>query len=120
MSKDVVLALDLGTTSAKAVLFNTEGKLIAEAEKEVTSHYPDKDWVEQDPDDIERAAVTAIQTVMSHDEVSPSHILGVGLSCAMHSLICVDEHFPPLPRAMLWADCRRHQQAKPLMENAAQ
>ena len=117
MSKDVVLALDLGTTSAKAVLFNTEGKLIAEAEKEVTSHYPHKDWVEQDPDDIERAAVTAIQTVMSHDEVNPSHILGVGLSCAMHSLICVDENFAPLSRAMIWADGRSHQQARALKQN---
>ena len=69
MSKDLVLALDIGTTSAKAVLFELNGKLVAEAERMVTSNYPHAEWVEQDPIEIERASVSAINDC--HEEVEP-------------------------------------------------
>lgn len=116
MSKELVLALDIGTTSAKAVIFESTGKLIAEAEREITSFYPKPDWVEQDPDEIERAAVGAIKDVMKESAIDPSQLLTLGISSAMHSLICVDEIFKPLSQVMIWADGRSSEQAEKLKE----
>lgn len=114
MAKELVLALDIGTTSAKAVIFELNGKLVAEAEKEITSFYPQSDWVEQDPVEIERSSVGAIQDVMQKSAVDRHQILALGISCAMHSLICLDDHFNPLSKAMIWADGRSSNQTESL------
>lgn len=114
MSEELVLALDIGTTSAKAVIFKLNGTLVAEAEREITSFYPETDWVEQDPIEIERLSVQAISDVIEKSAVDASQILALGISCAMHSIICVDEQFNPLSRAMIWADGRSSQQAEKL------
>ncbi len=111
MGQELILALDIGTTSAKAVIFALNGKLIAEAECEITSFYPEADWVEQDPIEIERASVKAINDVIEKAKVDSKQILALGLSTAMHSLICVDDDFQPLSRAMIWADGRSSVQA---------
>ena len=87
MKKDLVLALDIGTTSAKAVIFGLEGKLVAEAERMITSYYPQTDWVEQDPIEIERASVGAINDCMKKLNHKNDDVLTLGISCAMHSLI---------------------------------
>src|SRR5690625_1718085 len=116
IAENVILALDLGTTSAKAVIFEQNGKIVAEAERMVTSHYPKPGWVEQDPDEIERSAVEAIHDVITKSKVDSGQILTVSFSAAMHSLICVDENFKPLSRAIIWADGRSSQQAKKLKQ----
>lgn len=116
MAGELVLALDLGTTSAKAVIFEQNGKLVAEAERMVTSHYPEPSWVEQDPIEIERSAVGAIRDVIAEAKIDPSELLTVSFSAAMHSLICVDENIEPLSRAIIWADGRSSQQAKELKQ----
>ena len=54
MARELVMALDIGTTSAKAVIFELNGKLVAEAERMITSYYPQSGWVEQDPVEIEQ------------------------------------------------------------------
>src|SRR5690625_1654128 len=116
MSGKLVLALDLGTTSAKAVIFEQNGKLVAEAERMVTSHYPEPGWVEQDPVEIERAAVGAVRDVMDEAKIESEELLTISFSAAMHSLICVDENYRPLSRAIIWADGRSSQQAKELKQ----
>jgi gluconokinase len=116
MSGELILALDLGTTSAKAVIFEQNGKLVAEAEKMVTSHYPELGWVEQDPVEIERSAVGAIREVITQAKIDSTELLTVSFSAAMHSLICVAENFEPLSRAIIWSDGRSNQQAKELKQ----
>ena len=116
MAEKLVLALDLGTTSAKAVIFEQNGKLVAEAERMITSHYPKPGWVEQDPVEIERSAVGAIHDVIGKAKVAAEQILTVSFSAAMHSLICVDQNVNPLSGAIIWADGRSSQQAKELKQ----
>src|SRR5699024_5782384 len=116
MAEKLVLALDLGTTSAKAVIFEQNGKLVAEAERMITSHYPKPGWVEQDPVEIERSAVGAIHDVIGKAKVAAEQILTVSSSAAMHSLICVDQNVNPLSGAIIWADGRSSQQAKELKQ----
>lgn len=114
MTKKLVLALDIGTTSAKAVVFEKNGKLVAEAERMITSHYPELEWVEQDPIEIELASRGAIRDVMIKGNIAPEYLSAMGISAAMHSLICVDENFNPLSNAIIWADGRSLEQAREL------
>lgn len=116
MGKEYVLALDIGTTSSKAVIFKCDGKLVAEAERMITSHYPESGWVEQDPVEIERSSVRAIKDVMEKSAIQPTDLLTIGFSTAMHSLICVDENNEPLSRAIIWADGRSMKQAEELKQ----
>lgn len=116
MSKELVLALDIGTTSAKAVIFEQNGKLVAEAERMITSHYPQPDWVEQDPVEIEAASRGAIKDVLEKGNVDANHLVSVGPCAAMHSLICINEQFEPLSPVMIWADGRSSEQARALRE----
>lgn len=114
MTKKLVLALDIGTTSAKAVVFEQNGKLVAEAERMITSHYPQPAWVEQDPVEIEEASRGAIQDVMAKGNLAPTDLVAAGLCAAMHSLVCVNEQFEPLSPVMIWADGRSSEQASEL------
>lgn len=114
MTEKFVLALDLGTTSAKAVVFEQNGKLVAEAERMITSYYPEPDWVEQNPNEIEMAARKAVKDVMKKGNIASKNLQAMGFSAAMHSLICVDEQFNPLSNVMIWADGRSLEQAREL------
>ncbi|MFC0557551.1 gluconokinase [Halalkalibacter alkalisediminis] len=116
MSKEFVIGLDIGTTSAKAVVFNLSGNLIAESEEMITSYYPQTGWVEQDPNEIERLSVQAVRNVTKKANVKDGEIVTLGLSCAMHSVICVDKQGEPLSKAIIWADGRSKVQAENLMQ----
>lgn len=116
MSRELVIALDIGTTSAKAVVFELNGKLVAESERMITSHYPHVGWVEQDPVEIERSSVGAIRDVIGKAHIKQEELLTLGISCAMHSLICMDDNCKPLSQALIWADGRSNQQAKELKQ----
>jgi len=116
MSRELVIGLDIGTTSAKAVIFDLDGKLIAEAEEMVTTHYPETDWAEQDPVEVEKASLQAMKQVVELAKAKPEELLTVGLCAAMHSLICVDEEMNPLSQMLIWSDKRSSHIADRLIE----
>lgn len=116
MEKDYVLALDIGTTSVKAVIFKRNGKVVAEVEKNITTHYPQPGWVEQNPQVIERHCVTAIRDVIQKANIHKTDLKAFGLASAMHSLICLDAEGEPLTDAIIWADRRSHKQADKVRE----
>src|SRR5690625_1654522 len=114
MTNELVLALDIGTTSAKAVLFELDGKLIVEAERMITTHYPEQGWAEQDVIEIELSSIGAIRDVVDKTKIKGDEPIALGISCAMHSLICVDQNGLPLSQALIWADGRSIEQVKRL------
>lgn len=116
MSREFVIGLDIGTTSVKACVFNIHGKIIAEAEKMNTFHYPETGWVEQDPIEIERSAVLAIREVMGKAAIDKNELISLGFSAAMHSLICINEEGKPVSPALIWADGRSNPQAEKVSE----
>lgn len=116
MQTEYVIGLDLGTTSVKAVLFDTKGQFIAEAEKLNTFYYPSPEWAEQDPEEIEKSARMALKEVIEKGKIDQNHLVAVGFSCAMHSLICVDMQYQPLSKMVIWSDGRSSQQAEQLKQ----
>lgn len=116
MTREFIIGLDLGTTSVKAVVFNVNGKVITEIEKMITSHYPQQGWVEQNPVEIEQYAVQAIRDAIDEAKIEKHELLTIGISAAMHSLICMDENGEPLSQALIWSDGRSSEQAEKLKE----
>ncbi|MDR7238881.1 gluconokinase [Neobacillus drentensis] len=116
MSREVVIGLDIGTTSVKACVFDLHGKLIAEAERMNTFNYPQQGWVEQDPIEIEQSAVQAIKEAIQKAGIEKNDLISIGFSAAMHSLICVDQTGSPISPALIWADGRSYPQAESVIE----
>lgn len=100
--KQYVLGLDIGTTSAKAVLFQKDGIVVSENENAYPVSHPRPSWVEQDPVEIEQAAIKAIAGAVEKSGVSETDILCVGISSAMHSLICLNDQHEPISPSITW------------------
>jgi len=120
MSRELVIGLDIGTTSVKACVFTIHGKLITEAEEMNSFHYPQQGWAEQDAMEIERSAVRAIREAVRKAEIGKDELISIGFSAAMHSLVLVDEAGVPLSPALIWADGRGTEQVHQLSETMKQ
>lgn len=116
MTNKYVLGLDIGTTSTKAVIFNYDGTVLVDNEEFYDTFYPHPGWVEQNPEEINVAAKKAIFYALEKSNISPNQLKGVGISSAMHSLICVDHQCLPLSPSITWADRRSATQANTLKE----
>ncbi|ADC48304.1 Gluconate kinase [Alkalihalophilus pseudofirmus OF4] len=101
-----VMGIDIGTTSCKAVLFTRKGYVVCEDEVLYPTHSPKPDRSEQDPILIEKAVIKSISNVIKRSNMHADQLLSVGLSAAMHSLICVDSNNEPLSPMLTWADRR--------------
>lgn len=101
-----MIGVDIGTTSTKAVLFEENGAITAQASVGYPLHQPTPSTAEQDPEQILGAVFHTIAEVMRQSGVSPEKILFVSFSSAMHSVIAVDKLGNPLTACITWADNR--------------
>ncbi|WP_066192019.1 MULTISPECIES: gluconokinase [Gracilibacillus] len=102
--EELVIGLDIGTTSVKAVAFDLQGKVKAEAEQLIDTYYPASHFVEQNPQQIEASTRDVLRQVFR--DTTSFNVVSVGISCAMHSLICVDPSGNPLSDMLIWSDGR--------------
>lgn len=101
---ELVIGLDIGTTSVKAVAFTRNGNVQYEAEQLIETIYPKESYVEQDPKEIEQKSRDVLKKVF--EKAENDHVLAVGISCAMHSIMCVDREGTPLSNMLIWSDGR--------------
>ncbi|ADU31094.1 gluconokinase [Evansella cellulosilytica] len=111
MISKYVIGLDIGTTSAKAVTFTTGGEVIGEHEEDYSIIQPFPEWVEQDPYAIETAALSAIKLSIEKAGINSAQIVSIGISAAMHSLICMSKDGDALTNSITWADRRSVKQS---------
>jgi gluconokinase len=100
----LVIGLDLGTTSCKAVALHADGHVVASASNEYTLQLPRPGWVQQDVLQVWQGVVETLRTLA--DELPDSKLDGLCLSGAMHSVLPVGRDDVPLAPAMTWADQR--------------
>ena len=100
---ELMIGVDIGTTSTKAVLFNKKGETLYRHGVEYPLHTPAPGTAEQDPEEIFHAVIGCIKEVTSHTN---ENIRFVSFSSAMHSLILVDKNDQPLTPSITWADNR--------------
>lgn len=103
---EYMLGVDIGTTSTKAVLFDTDGRVVAHHSVEYPLFTPTPATAEQDPEEIYRAVLAVIKTSVQQAHAAPGEVVCVAFSAAMHSVIAVDGEGNPLSRIITWADNR--------------
>ncbi|QAV26216.1 gluconate kinase [Neobacillus thermocopriae] len=113
-SSQVVIGIDIGTTSTKAVIFEEDGRIRAMHAVEYPMLHPQPGWAEQDPHVLFSAVMQSIQGAIYKGGVSSEQVKAVGLSVAMHSLMLVDDHHRPLTNCIIWTDNRSNKQAEQL------
>lgn len=99
----MLLGIDLGTGSAKALLLATDGTAIGEASSSYPVHAPHPGWAESEPGDWWSAVASAVRkAVGSH----ANQVQAIALSGQMHGVVLASESGQPLRPAILWADTR--------------
>ena len=102
-----ILALDQGTTSSRAILFDSEQNILAIRQHELTQHYPHEGWVEQDPMEIWSTQYAAMFEVLAAADISPADVAGIGITNQRETTILWDKMTGrPIHNAIVW-QCRR-------------
>ena len=105
--KKYIIALDQGTTSSRAMVFDHEGTIVASAQKELTQFYPRPGYVEQDPLEIYASQSGVLAEVMAKGDLSPEEIAGIGISNQRETTILWEKDTGrPVYNAIVW-QCRR-------------
>lgn len=102
-----VLALDQGTTSSRAVLFDQHGQIVASAQQEFSQHFPAPGWVEHDPWEIYNSQLDVLHRVLHEQSVSPADVAAIGITNQRETTILWDKQTgEPVHHAIVWQDKR--------------
>ncbi len=102
-----ILALDQGTTSSRAILFDHEQNIIAMAQRELTQIYPHEGWVEQNPMEIYSSQYAVLAEVLASANISARDVAAIGITNQRETTILWDkETGRPIYNAIVW-QCRR-------------
>ena len=102
-----ILAIDQGTTSSRAILFDGGGKPVAVAQREFPQHYPGDGWVEHDPADILRDVRAVAREAMERAGLPASAVAAVGITNQRETTVVWDRATgEPIHRAIVWQDRR--------------
>lgn len=107
IGKQYIMALDQGTTSSRAVIFDDQGKVISIAAKEFSQIYPRPGWVEHDPVEIWDSQMEAARQALESVNLSPQQIAAIGVTNQRETTLIWDrESGRPVYNAIVW-QCRR-------------
>jgi len=102
-----IIALDQGTTSSRAVLFNESGQIIDISQKEFTQVFPHSGWVEHDPDEIWRSQYDVLSHVIGKNKLSGTDIAAIGITNQRETTVIWNRKTgEPLMNAIVWQDKR--------------
>lgn len=107
MDKRYILALDQGTTSSRAIIFNHEGEIVKVAQNEFTQFYPKIGWVEHDPMEIWGTQSGVAREVLETAGIRPEKIAAIGITNQRETTVVWDKNTGrPVYNAIVW-QCRR-------------
>ncbi|RLL87608.1 glycerol kinase GlpK [Mesotoga sp. BH458_6_3_2_1] len=113
-----ILAIDQGTSSSKAVLFDEELYQVAVAQEEFTQIYPKPGWVEHDPRDIILSTMGSIEKVVSEARISFREIAAIGITNQRETVVAWDSVTDqPLYNAIVWQDRRTAYRCREIEES---
>ena len=107
MEQKYILALDQGTSSSRAIVFDHEGNIRATAQKEFPQHFPRPGWVEHDPKDIWSSEASVVAEAITTLGINGLDIAGIGITNQRETTIVWDaETGEPVYNAIVWQDRR--------------
>lgn len=103
----LILALDQGTTSSRAILFDRQGVPVAMAQREFAQHFPQPGWVEHDPHEIWQSQLAVAYDAMQNARVSVADIAAIGIASQRETTVLWERATgAPLGPAIVWQDRR--------------
>jgi glycerol kinase len=107
MAGGYVLAIDQGTTSSRAIVFNHDSATVGEAQQEFTQHYPRPGWVEHDANEIWDVTLGVMREAIQDAGISPGDIAAIGITNQRETVVIWDkESGEPVHNAIVWQDRR--------------
>jgi glycerol kinase len=116
--QEYILALDQGTTSSRAIIFDHDGKVIATAQKEFTQFFPKPGWVEHDPNEIWAGQLAVAVEVTVKAGLSGANIKAIGITNQRETTIVWNRKTgEPVCNALVWQDRRTADFCEELKQN---
>jgi glycerol kinase len=102
-----ILAIDQGTTSSRAMVFNDQLEIVAVAQQEFEQFFPQSGWVEHDPEEIWSSTLTTCRKALEKSQIPAADIAAIGITNQRETTIIWDkETGKPIHRAIVWQDRR--------------
>jgi hypothetical protein len=103
MTPRYVLAIDQGTTSSRAILFDRAGDIVGSAQREFAQLFPQPGWVEHDPREILTSVYATITELLSREQIDPRHIAALGITNQRETTVVWDRASgQPIHNAIVW------------------
>lgn len=98
-----IMAIDQGTTSTRAIIFNHSGEMMCTGQREVTSYYPQSGWVEQNAMEIWQSVRDVIEEALRQRQIAPTQIVGIGMTNQRETTVVWNRHTgQPISNAIVW------------------
>ena len=102
-----ILAIDQGTTSSRALIFNEDMKVVASAQQEFEQHFPKSGWVEHEPEDIWQTILATSREAIAKAGLEASQVNAIGITNQRETTVVWDRDTgKPIHRAIVWQDRR--------------
>ncbi len=102
-----IIAIDQGTTSTRAIVFDRTMRVVASAQEEFIQHFPQSGWVEHDPEDLWNTTVGTCRSAIAQAGIGPSQVAGIGITNQRETVVVWDkETGQPIHNAIVWQDRR--------------
>jgi len=102
-----LLALDQGTSSSRAIVFRADGTPVAQAQQEITQHYPQPGWVEHDPEELWSSQLATARAALARAGLHAQDIAAIGITNQRETTIVWDRASgQPIAKAIVWQDRR--------------
>ena len=107
MADTYILALDQGTTSSRALVFDERSRVVASAQREFTQFFPRPGWVEHDPEEIWTSQMAVAAEALESAGIAPADLAAIGITNQRETTVVWDRHTGrPIHHAIVW-QCRR-------------
>jgi glycerol kinase len=104
---DTILALDQGTTSSRALLFDRNLRVIGLSQQELPQHYPASGWVEHDAEDIWRTTLDTARQALAKADATANRVAAIGITNQRETVVVWDKRTgAPIHKAIVWQDRR--------------
>jgi len=104
---DFILAIDQGTTSSRAIIFDAKLKPVSVGQQEFHQFYPKSGWVEHDPEEIWSSVLATCKSAVRKSKAKPQAIRAIGITNQRETVVAWDRQTgEPLSRALVWQDRR--------------
>ncbi len=110
--QSLLLGLDVGTQSVRAVLVDRNGRTVASGIAPIETLYPHPTWAEQEPFEWWTASCEAVRAALSRGGIAPEQVVAMGLDCTACTVVACDRDGKNLARALLWMDQRAYREAE--------